>query len=67
MAGKDFIKINKARIRIATIKRFEPFGETKIAIRFSSSTTNTMSETFDLKNEKARDEMIELLDIMVVG
>lgn len=67
MASKDFVKIGNTRIRISTIKRFEPFSSTKIAIRFSSSTSSPMSETFDLKNEKARDEMIELLDIMVVG
>jgi hypothetical protein len=59
---KEFIRIGKKRIRISTIKRYEPNETTKIVIRFSTNPNNTASETFDLLSEDVRDEVIHNLD-----
>ena len=62
--AKDFVRILDARIRISTIKRFAPFGDTKLVIRFSSSTKDTQAEHFNFPSNKEREDAIELLDLL---
>jgi len=62
--GKDFVRIADARIRISTIKRYSPFGDNKLVIRFSSSTKDTQSEHFNFNSTKERDDSLDLLDLL---
>lgn len=60
--AKEFVRLNKKRVRISTIKRYEPLDDTKIVIRFSVNPNSPNSETFDLKDEDVRDRIISILD-----
>lgn len=62
--AKDFVKILDARIRISTIKRYTPFGDGKLVIRFSSSTKDTQSEHFSFPSIKERDDVLDILDLL---
>ena len=62
--AKDFIKVKDARIRISTIKRYAPFGDSKLVIRFSSSTKDTQSEHFTFDSVKERDDVLDVLDLL---
>lgn len=60
---KDFIVIAGERIRKSTIKRYKPFGDTKINVYYNTSTYKVELQTFDLGTKRGKDEMLDYLDL----
>ncbi len=57
-----FIKILDDRIKLSSIKRYRPYGDSKLTLRFNNSGTNIVSTTYNFKNKKERDKLLDKLD-----
>lgn len=59
---KQFIKINDVRLRINTVKKYEPMGTNDIGVFFNTSRYKLEFERFQLPSQRLRDDLITLLD-----
>ena len=59
---KNFIKIQSTRIRLTTIKKYNPIGELLIGIHYGTSRYKTECEHFKFLTETERDDMLLRLD-----
>jgi len=62
--AQQFIRIKETRLRISTIKKYLPFGKTKLNVYFNTSRDKIEVETFEFNDELLRVNMIEKLDII---
>lgn len=59
----DFIKIQNERIRKNTIKKYQPYGETKINVYYNTSRYKIEVQTFTFADNLLAINAIEKLDI----
>jgi hypothetical protein len=57
----DFIRINDIRLRVSSIKKYCPSGDTKLNIYYNTSRYKVEVETFTFTTEH-RNEVLEQLD-----